>query len=640
MSRATPRRPRPRQGAVEVEQLPAGDRAHSVQVHSTWPWCDPSETDSARSNVADASAKRCRRSCARPTCSGTFTWAASAESSSSRQPRDRAIEPLAAESASGPAVSRRRQRPQRVGAGPTSGRRSAARAACSAQTPAPPARCASSRWSPARTRRRRARPGASSYAASRRRRRRRAPELRLDLGAGDHEREPLLGRLGPGEIEGFDECARPSCSRPASTSASARGAVSAARRAALVAGSRPQRRPVPVGGAGRRGRGGVAAARASARSPPRRPGGRSARRDRRGRRRRAAGLERGGRPLVRRQAPGGRRRVIDRRWTSGWRNANSRPSPVRADEVGRDEPVERGRVELQAGRGRGELGIERVAGDRGALEQGAEAAGSAASWAPTPRPACREAPRPTGRPRARARAGTADCRRPREPCAGARRVAHVVEKPQRGVVGQRRERELREPGRAARGVQEPPRRADSGAAAKTSRCGTRAAAAAGAGPAPATRRRPSAGRPAERRAGARAELLEQRPKRAVPAEALLCTRANRRRRPAERLGGRQHRARSGPSASSRSRSAPPRAHRARRPRGRTAPRARARRHGPRAPAAAARGALGDRRQQRGLADPGLAEHAEHARATAAHVVDRAGRQVEFAIAAGELHCGP
>ena len=50
-----------------------------------------------------------------------------------------------------------------------------------------------------------------------------------------------------------------------------------------------------------------------------------------------------------------------------------------------------------------------------------------------------------------------------------------------------------------------------------------------------------------------------------------------------------------------------------------------------------RGALGDRRQQRGLADPGLADHAEHVRAAAAHVVERAGREVEFAVAVGELH---
>src|SRR5262249_54081062 len=46
---------------------------------------------------------------------------------------------------------------------------------------------------------------------------------------------------------------------------------------------------------------------------------------------------------------------------------------------------------------------------------------------------------------------------------------------------------------------------------------------------------------------------------------------------------------------------------------------------------------GERAEQRGLADPGLADHAEQGGAAAAHIVERARRQFKFAIAAGELH---
>jgi hypothetical protein len=75
--------------------------------------------------------------------------------------------------------------------------------------------------------------------------------------------------------------------------------------------------------------------------------------------------------LVRAQPPGRRRGVVDGAAQQRVAEAERAPVAGRADEVGRDEPVERGagvgRVESRGG-GR-ELGIERVAGDGGAVEQ-------------------------------------------------------------------------------------------------------------------------------------------------------------------------------------------------------------------------------------------------------------------------------
>jgi hypothetical protein len=47
--------------------------------------------------------------------------------------------------------------------------------------------------------------------------------------------------------------------------------------------------------------------------------------------------------------------------------------------------------------------------------------------------------------------------------------------------------------------------------------------------------------------------------------------------------------------------------------------------------------LGDRGQQRALADPGLAEHGQDARAAIAYVVERARHRAQFPIAADQLH---